>query len=63
MKRQGPTNKSGRRLLTVWIPRGLESPLARGVQQAGTDQSKYVRAAIREKLARHGVQLPFEKHS
>jgi hypothetical protein len=57
MRKQG-VDKSDRRRLAVWIPRHLAPLLARGVKSAGTDKSKFVRLAIREKLARHDISIP-----
>ena len=57
MKR-GNLKKSESRLLTVWIPDSLEEPLNRGVAKEDSDKSKFVRNAIREKLARHGIVIP-----
>jgi hypothetical protein len=54
MKR-GAVKKSSSRLLTVWIPEALESNLAHGAAKEDSDKSKFVRNAIREKLARHGI--------
>ena len=50
--------KTGRRLLSVWIPQELKAPLARGAKKMGVNKSKFVRAAIREKLARHDSPIP-----
>ena len=49
------TNKKTSKLLTVWIPDTLNAKLARGAAKEDSDKSKFVRNAIREKLARHGV--------
>ena len=56
MKR-GTIKKADSRLLTVWIPESLEGPLEQGVAKEDSDKSKFVRNAIREKLARHGIIL------
>jgi len=47
-------------LLTLWVPKDYFPLIARGVRINDTDRSKFVRAAIREKLARHGVPMPEE---
>jgi len=57
MRKRG-MKRPGGRLLTVWIPQGLEAPLASGAEKTGADKSKFVRMAIREKLARHGAPIP-----
>ena len=56
MKR-GIVKKSESRLLTVWIPEQLDERLTLGVAMEDSDKSKFVRNAIREKLARHGIVL------
>jgi metal-responsive CopG/Arc/MetJ family transcriptional regulator len=52
--KHGPVKKSESRLLTVWVPEGLLPHLDRGVKKEDSDRSKFVRNAIREKLARQG---------
>ncbi len=54
MKR-GLVKKSGNKLLTVWVPEGLLHHLDEGVKKEDSDRSKFVRNAIREKLARPGA--------
>ncbi len=56
MKR-GAVKKNESRLLTVWIPDSFERPIQQAVAMGDTDKSKFVRNAIREKLARHGIIL------
>jgi hypothetical protein len=51
------TSKKSQKLLTVWIPECLNTSLALGVVKEDSDKSKFVRNAIREKLARNGVVL------
>jgi len=50
-------NKKTSKLLTVWIPDALDARLAHGAAKEDSDKSKFVRNAIREKLARHGIAL------
>jgi hypothetical protein len=59
MKR-GAIKKSESKLLTVWIPGSLETHLQRGAAKEDSDKSKFVRIAIREKLARHGINVEME---
>jgi len=59
MKR-GVVKKSESTLLTVWVPKNYFPLIARGVRQIDSDRSKFVRAAIREKLERHGVAMTVE---
>lgn len=47
--------KSSSKLLTVWVPTALLPAINRGVSKLDTDKSKFVRQAIREKLARAGI--------
>ena len=49
------------KLLTLWLlPRDLDA-LDRTVQSLDSDRSKFVRAAIREKLARTNVKFATAK--
>ena len=59
MKR-GALTKADSTMLTVWVPRTYFPIIARGVRKTDSDRSKFVRAAIREKLARHGIQMTEE---
>lgn len=59
MKR-GIVKKSESTLLTVWVPKTYFPLIARGVRVCDSDRSKFVRAAIREKLTRHGVPMTEE---
>jgi metal-responsive CopG/Arc/MetJ family transcriptional regulator len=43
------------KLLTVWVSEELLPLLDKGVQREDSDRSKFIRNAIREKLARQGV--------
>jgi metal-responsive CopG/Arc/MetJ family transcriptional regulator len=52
MKR-GSGKKPKGRLLAVWVPGKLMPPLDAGARKEDSDRSKFVRNAIREKLARH----------
>lgn len=47
--------RSGSKLLTVWVPTAMLPAINRGVAKLDTDRSKFVRQAIREKLARAGI--------
>ena len=51
MKR-GSGKKPKARLLAVWVPKKLLPSLDRGVRTEDSDRSKFIRDAIREKLAR-----------
>lgn len=52
---RGAVTKSKSKLLTVWVPEALIPALDEGVRIADSDRSKFVRAAIREHLAKIGV--------
>ncbi|HEY1718479.1 MAG TPA: ribbon-helix-helix protein, CopG family [Verrucomicrobiae bacterium] len=45
------------KLLTVWVSKSLMPRLDEGVKKEDSDRSKFIRNAIREKLARHGIRL------
>ena len=53
MKR-GSGKKPKGKLLTDWVPGELLPRLDQGARKEDSDRSKFVRNAIREKLARHG---------
>jgi metal-responsive CopG/Arc/MetJ family transcriptional regulator len=56
MKR-GSGKKPKGRLLSVWVPEKLMPRLDQGARKEDSDRSKFVRNAIREKLARHGTTV------
>jgi hypothetical protein len=56
MKR-GTVKKSESKLLTVWVPDTFQTPMAKAIKLEDSDKSKFVRNAIREKLARHGITI------
>ena len=47
-------------LMTLWVPKPYFPLIQKGVRKTDLDRSKFVRAAIREKLARHGIQMTEE---
>lgn len=54
MKRPPAKRREGK-LLSVWLPETLLPLLDHGVRQEDSDRSKFIRNAIREKLARIGA--------
>jgi len=48
--------RRGSKLLSVWVPKSLVPLLDKGVRKEDSDRSKFIRNAIREKLARDGKQ-------
>ena len=54
---RGSVKKSECKLMTIWVPESLFPFLDRGVKLLDSDRSKFVRIAIREKLARAGVPI------
>lgn len=54
MKR-GSGKKPKGKLLAVWVPGKLMPRLDQGARMEDSDRSKFVRNAVREKLARHGT--------
>lgn len=64
MHKRTMSRRSTKKLMPVWMPESLVAWLDQGVreQHAKTleesDRSKFVRAAVREKLARLGVEMP-----
>jgi len=55
MKR-GALNKDESRLLNLWVPQELFPLIDQGVKLEDSDRSKFVRRAVREKLARLGIK-------
>jgi metal-responsive CopG/Arc/MetJ family transcriptional regulator len=55
MKRSS-ARKWGSKLLSVWVPKAMVPLLDEGVRKEDSDRSKFIRNAIREKLARDGVR-------
>jgi len=53
MKR-GSGKKPKGKLLAVWVPVKLLPSLDQGARKEDSDRSKFIRKAIREKLARQG---------
>lgn len=51
MKR-GAVKKAESKLINVWVPLPLLPILDQAVHEADSDRSKYIRTAIREKIAR-----------
>jgi metal-responsive CopG/Arc/MetJ family transcriptional regulator len=49
-----PTKRSNSRLITVLIPVNLITQLDAAAGKDDSDRSKYIRAAVREKMARSG---------
>jgi metal-responsive CopG/Arc/MetJ family transcriptional regulator len=50
--RRRPAKRRGSKLLSVWVPDALIPLLDEGVRKEDSDRSKFIRNAIREKLAR-----------
>lgn len=53
MKR-GAVTKHEAKLINVWIPDQMLPLIDRAVEKEDTDRAKFIRGAIREKLARLG---------
>jgi len=49
---RGSITKGEAKMLTVWVPKELFPLIDQGVAVEDSDRSKFVRNAIREKLAR-----------
>jgi metal-responsive CopG/Arc/MetJ family transcriptional regulator len=61
MKR-GSGKKPKGKLLAVWVPGTLLTRLDEAARKEDSDRSKFVRKAIREKLARHGLSPKNENY-
>lgn len=53
MKR-GAVTKHDSKLINIWVPETLLPLIDRAVRMEDTDRAKFIRGAIREKLARLG---------
>ena len=56
MKR-GSVKNTKSSLVALWVPKPLAAALDRGVQSEDSDRSKFIRNALREKLARQGITI------
>jgi hypothetical protein len=56
MKR-GAVTKADSKLIPIWAPVPLIDGLDKGVKVTDLDRSKFIRAAIREKLANCGIVI------
>lgn len=54
MKR-GAYKKEDSKQIPLWVPEEMVPLLDEGVKLEDSDRSKFIRNAIREKLARHGI--------
>ena len=52
---RGKKKNSENLLIALWIPRALIVALDKGVQKTDSDRSKFIRSALREKLARESI--------
>lgn len=55
---RGAVKKKEARLLGAYIPTSLANLVDEAVVKLDTDRSKFFRTAVREKLQRHGINLP-----
>jgi len=53
--KHGAVKRQGSKLLAVWVSKSFLPRLDEGVKKEDSDRSKFIRNAIREKLARHGI--------
>lgn len=59
MKR-GVVTKERSKLVNLWVPKDFVSALDKAVVKLDTDRSKFIRNAMREKLATAGISIPEE---
>lgn len=52
---RGSVRKRSSEMVALWIPRSLVCALDRGVKKLDSDRSKFIRAALREKINRDGI--------
>ena len=51
---RGSVKKREAEMVALWIPKPLVKALDRGVRKIDSDRSKFIRAALREKIERDG---------
>lgn len=44
-------------MVALWMPKPLVAALDKGVRKVDSDRSKFIRAALREKIARDGINM------
>lgn len=54
---RGSVKKESAVPVTLWVPRSWLAPIDQAVREEDSDKSKFVRNAIKEKLARIGVAV------
>lgn len=59
---RGAVKKSEARLVAVWVPDLLVHALDEAVRSLDTDRSKYIRAALREKIRRESRSRSSAQH-
>jgi hypothetical protein len=52
---RGAVKKSNAHLLGAYVPTAMSELVNQAVEMLDTDRSKFFRAAVREKLERHGL--------
>lgn len=57
MKKRGVVRTQTSTFVGLWIPAPLLKKLDGEIDQKDSDRSKFIRIAVREKLARAGVQI------
>lgn len=56
---RGKSKRSQSEMVALWIPKPMVAALDNGVRKLDSDRSKFIRAALREKLVRE--QIPNEE--
>ena len=57
---RGAVHQAGSKLITTWVPTGLDDLMTQAINKLDLDRSKFVRRAIRNELGRCGVQTPLK---
>lgn len=55
---RGAVHQAGSKLITTWVPTGLDDLMTQAINRLDLDRSKFVRRAIRNELGRCGVSAP-----
>ena len=57
---RGAVSKKNSRLVGIWMPHTIDEAVNHAVTRLDLDRSKFIRIAVREKLARVGIAVPEE---
>ena len=56
MKR-GAVKRNESTMISLWFPKGMARAIDQAVNMGDLDRSKFIRLAVKEKLAMHGIRV------